>query len=107
VRTVYAFAAQHPEVLQYVPCFCGCERMGHRSNDACFVASRSRSGQVLEWQPHGVICEVCLDVAHQAMQLHNTGASVDQIRSEIDRKWTIPGASHTNTPLPPSRGGGD
>lgn len=107
VRTVYAFAAHHPDVLQYVPCFCGCERMGHRSNDACFVASRSASGQVLEWQPHGVICEVCLDVAHQAMQLHNTGASVDQIRSEIDRKWTSPGASHTNTPMPPSRGGGD
>ena len=26
VRTVYEFAARHPEVLHYVPCFCGCER---------------------------------------------------------------------------------
>jgi hypothetical protein len=107
VRAAYAFAAHHAEVLRYVPCFCGCERMGHRSNDDCFVARRSASGQVLEWQPHGVICEVCLDVAHQAMQLHNTGASVDQIRAEIDRKWTSPGASHTITPMPPARGGGD
>jgi|SRR5579863_6923773 len=107
VRTVYAFAAHHADVLRYVPCFCGCERMGHRSNDACFVARRSGSGQVLEWEPHGVICEICLDVAHEAMQLHNTGASIDQIRAEIDRKWTIQGASHTNTPLPPARGGSD
>ena len=107
VRTVYAFAAHHADVLRYVPCFCGCERMGHRSNDTCFVARRSGSGQVLDWEPHGVICEICLDVAHEAMQLHNTGASVDQIRAEIDRKWTIRGASHTNTPMPPARGGGD
>jgi hypothetical protein len=107
VRTVYAFAAHHADVLRYVPCFCGCERMGHRSNDSCFVARRSGSGQVLQWEPHGVICEICLDVAHEAIQLHNTGASVDQIRAAIDRKWTIVGASHTNTPMPPVRGGGD
>jgi hypothetical protein len=107
VRTVYAFAAQHADVLRYVPCFCGCERLGHRSNDSCFVSRRSGSGKVLEWEPHGVICEICLDVAHEAMQLHNTGASVDQIRAEIDRKWTSHGASHTNTPMPPARGGGD
>jgi len=107
VRTVYAFASRHADVLRYVPCFCGCERMGHRSNDSCFVARRSGSGQVVEWEPHGVICEICLDVAHEAMQLHNTGASVDQIRAEIDRKWTLQGASQTNTPMPPARGGGD
>ena len=107
VRTVYAFAARHSDVLRYVPCFCGCERMGHRTNDECFIARRSATGQVVEWEPHGVICEVCLDVAHEAMQLHNTGASIDQIRAVIDREWTSRGASHTNTPRPPSRGGSD
>jgi hypothetical protein len=107
VRTVYAFAAHHSDVLRYVPCFCGCERMGHRTNDDCFVARRSASGQVLQWQPHGVICEICLDVAHEAMQLHHTGASVDQIRAAIDREWSSRGTSHTNTPLPPPHGGSD
>src|SRR4051812_3437409 len=24
VKAVYRFAAEHPEVLSYVPCFCGC-----------------------------------------------------------------------------------
>jgi len=28
---MYAFAARHPEVMQYAPCYCGCERSGHRS----------------------------------------------------------------------------
>src|SRR6266480_1184230 len=38
VRSAYVFAAEHPEVLSYVPCFCGCERAGHKGNEDCFVA---------------------------------------------------------------------
>src|SRR5688500_8325473 len=26
VTSAYHFAAEHPEILSYVPCFCGCER---------------------------------------------------------------------------------
>src|SRR5258708_19151864 len=37
VRAVYRFAAEHPEVLHFVPCFCGCERGGHKDNDDCFI----------------------------------------------------------------------
>src|SRR5690242_11592842 len=29
INAAYMFAAEHPEVLTYVPCFCGCERSGH------------------------------------------------------------------------------
>jgi len=50
----YKFAAEHPEVLGYVPCYCGCERSGHRGNDDCFVAARTPSGDVLDWEPHGM-----------------------------------------------------
>jgi hypothetical protein len=54
VRAVYTFAAEHPEVLAYVPCYCGCEREGHRGNDDCFVKARDAKGDVTEWEPHGV-----------------------------------------------------
>jgi hypothetical protein len=54
VRAVYRFAAEHPEVLGYVPCYCGCEREGHRGNDDCFVAARNTAGDVTQWDPHGV-----------------------------------------------------
>src|SRR4051812_22452377 len=37
IRAAYQFAADHPEVLSYVPCFCGCQRNGHRGNEDCFV----------------------------------------------------------------------
>jgi hypothetical protein len=53
VRAVYAFAARHPEVLDYVPCFCGCEHNGHARNTDCFVARRDAGGRVT-WDPHGM-----------------------------------------------------
>jgi hypothetical protein len=54
VTAAYKFAAEHPEVLGYVPCYCGCERSGHRGNDDCFVAARTPSGDVADWEPHGM-----------------------------------------------------
>jgi hypothetical protein len=53
VRAVYTFAARHPEVLHYVPCFCGCQNSGHKDNDDCFVQSRDASGRPT-WEPHGM-----------------------------------------------------
>jgi hypothetical protein len=54
VQAVFTFAAKHPEVLSKVPCFCGCEHMGHRQNDDCFVAARDARGRPTAWEPHGV-----------------------------------------------------
>ena len=54
VRAAYKFAAEHPEVLSYVPCYCGCERAGHRGNEDCFVTRRDAKGDVVEWEPHGM-----------------------------------------------------
>jgi hypothetical protein len=54
VRAAYVFAAEHPEVLSYVPCYCGCERSGHRDNEDCFVTARDANGDVTQWEPHGM-----------------------------------------------------
>jgi uncharacterized protein with PCYCGC motif len=54
VRAAYTFAAEHPEVLSYVPCYCGCEHSGHRGNEDCFVTARDAAGDVTEWEPHGM-----------------------------------------------------
>jgi len=56
VREAYLFAAEHPEILSYVPCFCGCERGGHQGNHDCFVANRDQQGDVTAWEPHGLEC---------------------------------------------------
>lgn len=103
VRAAYVFAAEHPEILSYVPCFCGCERAGHKGNEDCFVARRNDAGDVVEWEPHGLDCAVCLDVARDAQQMYSSGASVRDIRSAIEKKWASAAAhgTHTPTPLPP------
>ena len=53
VNAVYEFAARRPDVLRYVPCFCGCERNGHVHNEHCFVASREADGKP-RWDAHGM-----------------------------------------------------
>ena len=104
ITAAYRFAAEHPEILTYVPCFCGCERGGHRGNEDCFVQKRGANGDVIEWTEHGMECAVCLDVAQQAMQMHASGASVRDIRAAVEQKWASQAAqshSHTPTPEPP------
>ncbi len=55
MRQAYIFAARHPEILDYVPCYCGCGQTdGHVGNTDCFVASRAPNGQVMEWATHGM-----------------------------------------------------
>jgi hypothetical protein len=103
VRAAYRFAAEHPEVMNYVPCFCGCERMGHRGNEDCFVKARDVNGDVVEWEDHGMECAVCLDVATRAQQMFTSGASVTDIRAAIEKQWTPLATTHTPTPDPPRR----
>ena len=100
VREAYLFAAEHPEVLQYVPCFCGCETRGHVGNDNCFVAGRDAEGHVTAWEPHGVSCAVCLDVATDARRMYASGATVTQIRTAVEDKYRPLTASMTPTPMP-------
>jgi len=99
VRQVYEFAARHPEVLQFIPCYCGCERVGHNGNHDCFVKSRAVNGTVREWDAHGIGCAICLDVGRDAMTLFNAGTPVAQIRTAIDRKY----ASHFPSATPTAR----
>jgi hypothetical protein len=102
LRQVYEFAAYHPEVLQYIPCYCGCEQVGHKANHDCFVKSRGADGRITQWDAHGMGCAVCLGVGRRAMQLFNEGMSVADIRATIEREASrFP--SHTPTPAPPKK----
>lgn len=102
VHQVYEFAARHPEVLQYVPCYCGCERVGHNGNHDCFVKSRAASGRVTEFDSHGIGCTICIDVARDAMIMFNSGQKPAAIRAAIDKKYGSRFPSSTPTPRPSS-----
>lgn len=102
VTSAYQFAADHPEILTYVPCFCGCEQAGHSGSHDCFVKSRNANGDVTEWDEHGVTCAVCIDVANRSRQLHASGATAPDIRAAIDKEFSPVYPGRMPTPMPHS-----
>jgi hypothetical protein len=104
LRDAHTFAADHPEVASYVPCYCGCGNAGHKNNADCFVMARDGEGRVTEWEPHGVSCAVCIDIAVDSMKMRNSGASVTAIRKKVqgDYRPNFPN-SETPTPPPPAK----
>ncbi|HEX4744069.1 MAG TPA: PCYCGC motif-containing (lipo)protein [Candidatus Limnocylindria bacterium] len=46
-REAYRYAIDRPDVLQWMPCFCGCVNDGHESNVDCFVRTRLAEGRVV------------------------------------------------------------
>jgi hypothetical protein len=104
ITAAYRFAAEHPEILSYVPCFCGCENSGHDGNHDCFVKERAPNGDVIAWDEHGVECAVCIDVANRSRQMHASGASVRDIRAAIEREFGLRAPTQTPTPAPPAHG---
>jgi hypothetical protein len=102
VEAAFVFAAEHPEVASYVPCFCGCQNGGHRGNADCFVRSRAANGDVVEWEEHGVECAVCIDVATRSRQMNASGASVTAIRAAVEKEFAPNFPTMTPTPRPPA-----
>ena len=52
VREAYDYALAEPEKLSQIPCFCGCEDVGHRNVRDCFVREVRTDGTVV-WDPMG------------------------------------------------------
>ncbi len=99
LKDAHMFAADHPEVASYVPCYCGCGSAGHKNNADCFVKGRDPEGRVTEWEPHGVACAVCIDIAVDSMKMKNSGASVMAIRKKVQSDYR-PNFPNSETPTP-------
>jgi len=42
-RALYRFATEHPEIVAFMPCVCGCVDLGHTSNRSCYVKAETPS----------------------------------------------------------------
>ncbi len=72
---VYKQAAQIPNVLYQLPCYCRCDRaLGHSSLHSCFEGT------------HGAICETCAAEEAYAYKMTKAGKTPEQIRAGIERK---------------------
>lgn len=55
VQDTYKLAAENPDVLGAVPCYCNCyESAGHTSNRDCFIKELGPNDEVTAWDPHGI-----------------------------------------------------
>lgn len=100
IVNTYAVAGKYADVLESMPCYCGCgETVGHRSNANCFIKERHADGSIT-WDDHGTRCIVCLEIALQAAKLSQEGKSLTEIRHIIDEAYKEGYMPPTNTPMP-------
>jgi hypothetical protein len=93
VQQAYQFAAANPEVMQQVPCYCGCGDMGHTSNYACYVGGKNADGS-LRYDTHALGCSICVDITQDTMRLLKEGKSVPEIKAYIDQTYAQYGPSN-------------
>lgn len=93
VQQAYQFAVANPDVLQKLPCYCGCGAMGHTSNYACYVAGTTAEG-VITYDPHALGCSICVDITQDAIRLLRQGKTVSEIRLYVDTTYAKFGSSN-------------
>jgi hypothetical protein len=93
VQQAYQFAAANMEVMQQIPCYCGCGAMGHTSNYACYVSGQNPDGS-LAFDAHALGCSICVDITQDSMRLLGQGKTVPEIRSYVDSTYAKYGPSN-------------
>jgi hypothetical protein len=69
----YELAAKIENVLYQQPCYCYCDRMGHKSLHSCFENT------------HGAICSTCMKELYYSYQMSKQHKTAEQIRKGIIR----------------------
>jgi hypothetical protein len=100
-QAAYRFALERPDVLQWLPCYCGCAGIPHRSNLDCYFARREAKG-TYQYEEHASFCDICVKTANMASDMLNQGATMTQIRDAVDGKFGGGAAPGTDTPKPPT-----
>jgi hypothetical protein len=67
----YELAAKIQNVLYQQPCYCYCDRMGHKSLHTCFEGT------------HGAKCETCMKELYYSYQQSKAGKKAKEIRDGI------------------------
>lgn len=85
VREAYQFAAANPEILQQIPCYCGCKDI-HPSNYACYVSQVDSNG-ALVFDRHALNCSICVAITGDVIRLLRKGKSLAEIKSYIEATY--------------------
>lgn len=95
----YTYAALHPEILEQIPCYCGCVNHGsegseyrpHRFNRDCFINDKG------EYDSHAAYCDICIGIAIKVQDYLASGMTLKEARTKIDAEYSLKGEG-TKTP---------
>ena len=93
VQESYRFAIANPDILEQIPCYCGCGAIGHQDNYMCYVAEVNSDGTIVV-DNHALGCSLCVDITRDTMRLLDEGQSVPEIREYIDNTYSKYGSSN-------------
>ena len=96
----YAFAIAHPQIVAWMPCYCGCEGMGHGSNLDCYFKAGVVSDRA-QFEEHASFCDICVQITLKTKELRAQGRSLAEIRQIVDQTFGGSGAPGTLTAQPP------
>ena len=92
-QQAYQFAVANPDVMQHIPCYCGCGAMGHTSNYSCYVESVDAAGDV-KFDGHALGCSICVDITQDAIRMTKEGQSSQAIKLYVDKTYSRFGPSN-------------
>ena len=95
VQDAYRFNVANPEIMQQIPCYCGCGSVGHTSNYDCYVQNNDGKGNIA-FDGHALGCSICVDITVDTMRMLKEGKSVAEIKQIVDDTYSKFGPSNIN-----------
>jgi len=96
----YKYATEHPEILEQIPCYCGCGDHGSAASDYkphrflrdCYITDN------WTYDEHASFCDVCVGEAAKVQAYLAQGKTLKEARALIDQEYSKIGGMMTNTP---------
>jgi hypothetical protein len=93
VQEAYQFNTANPDIMDDIPCYCGCGDIGHTSNYDCYVSSVDDKGNII-YDNHALGCSICVDITQDVMRMLRDGESPQDARAYIDATYSKYGTSN-------------
>ncbi|MEW6206632.1 MAG: PCYCGC motif-containing (lipo)protein [Chloroflexota bacterium] len=93
VQEAYQFNTANPDIMQDIPCYCGCGDIGHTSNYDCYVSDVDANGKIT-FDNHALGCSICVDITQDVMRMLNDGKSPQDARAYVDATYSKYGSSN-------------
>ena len=93
VREAYQFNVANPDIMQDIPCYCGCGDVGHTSNYDCYVSDVDASGKI-SFENHALGCSICVDITQDMMRMLRDGKTPQEASAYIDATYSKYGPSN-------------